>query len=82
MNSPSLLPFSHRFRKSGVESICTSCFRTIAEVRRETDLERFECEHVCDPVMMKSFERVSQIASSLRRRRSVVCYGGAASIDT
>jgi len=68
VNSPSLLPFSHRFRKSGVDSICTRCFCTLAEGRRETDLDRFEREHICDPVMMKWFERASQIASSLRRR--------------
>ena len=63
MNTPSFHPFSHRFRKSGVESICTRCFFTIARTRRETDLERFEREHVCDPVMMEWFERVSRMAS-------------------
>lgn len=62
MNCSSLLSFSHRFRKDGVESICTRCFLSIARSRREADLERFEREHVCDPVMTEWFERVSRTA--------------------
>ena len=62
MNIPNPHPFAHRFGKGGVESICTRCFFTVAHSRRETDLERFEREHVCDPVMMEWFERVSRTA--------------------
>lgn len=58
MNGSSLHPFSHRYSNDCVESICTQCFFTVARGRRETDLERFEREHVCDPVMMDRFDRV------------------------
>lgn len=52
MNTSSFHPFSHRYTNDCVESICKQCFFTVARVWRETELERFEREHVCDPVIM------------------------------
>ncbi len=74
MNTSSLHPFSHRYSSDCVESICTQCFFTVARARRETDLERFEREHVCDPVMMDWFERVGpshQIESQVTSQREM-----------
>jgi hypothetical protein len=56
MSSANLLPFSHCFRRDSVESICTRCFSMVARTWRETDLERFERDHACDPVMIKLLE--------------------------
>lgn len=67
MNSSTLHPFSHRYSNDSIESICTQCFFTVARARRETDLERFESEHVCDPVMMGLFERAGLLAAQSER---------------
>ncbi|HEY2469510.1 MAG TPA: hypothetical protein VGI45_16935 [Terracidiphilus sp.] len=64
MNTNSLRPFAHRYLKSGIESICTRCFLIVAKEHREADLERFEHGHICDPVMMRRFEAISQPVST------------------
>jgi hypothetical protein len=56
MSSANPVPFSHCFRRDSVESICTRCFSTVARTGHETDLEHFERDHTCDPVMIKLLE--------------------------
>lgn len=42
--------YTHRFNSDGtVDSICHSCFQTVAMARREAELEGIERDHVCDP---------------------------------
>ena len=43
--------FPHRHNKDGsFDSICDTCYVTVARVKAETDLMQFEARHVCDPV--------------------------------
>jgi len=43
--------FPHRHNNDGTfDSICDTCFVTVARVKLETDLIPFETRHVCDPV--------------------------------
>lgn len=42
--------FVHRENRNGTfDSVCTLCFQTVATVKEETSLKKFENEHVCDP---------------------------------
>jgi hypothetical protein len=42
--------FSHRFNRDGtVDSICHSCFMTVATATHEAELENYEQNHLCDP---------------------------------
>jgi len=44
-------PFVRRRNKdSSVDSICTTCFQTIASVASEDDLAAHEQKHICDPL--------------------------------
>jgi hypothetical protein len=48
--------FAHRTNGDGtVDSICRMCFATIATSHWETDLERKEKEHICDPSTVERF---------------------------
>lgn len=43
--------FQHRHNNDGsFDSICDTCFVTVARVKAEADLTAFETQHVCDPV--------------------------------
>jgi hypothetical protein len=43
--------FPHRHNNDGTyDSICDTCFVTVARVKLEADLAAFEARHVCDPV--------------------------------
>ena len=45
--------FPHRHNNDGTfDSICDTCFVTIARVKEETELIPFETRHVCDPVSL------------------------------
>jgi hypothetical protein len=39
-----------------VEVTCVHCFETIANVRDEAELPRFEREHTCDPFIVARFK--------------------------
>ena len=66
MRSQAPLRFAHRVSKeASLDSICRRCFVTVGSSRSEADLERFEDEHVCNPVLL---ERVSRM---LHRRSPV-----------
>jgi len=48
---PFLTKFPHRLNSDGTfDSICRSCFRTIATAYQEADLEKAENAHMCSPV--------------------------------
>lgn len=52
-----LLPFAHRMNPDGsIDSICTTCFRTIASEDSEGKLFSHEERHLCDPNWL--FDRV------------------------
>ena len=51
--------FTHRHNPDGThDSICHGCFQTIAKVRDETELPRFEKQHACDPYRMTRFRQL------------------------
>ena len=52
--------FVRRYTEAGIDSICTRCFATVATVKKEADLGRFEREHKCDPMKLERFEYVSE----------------------
>ena len=57
--------FPHRHNHDGTfDSICDTCFVTVARVKEETDLIPFETRHVCDPVNLY-WENQGFSASSL-----------------
>jgi hypothetical protein len=44
--------FAHRLNGNGThDSICTSCFVTVANLRDESELAPHERNHICDPVL-------------------------------
>lgn len=46
--------FAHRATPSGTfDSICLTCFRTIATVRAEAHLAERESNHRCDPIDLR-----------------------------
>ena len=50
--------FVRRYTGHIIESICARCFVTVASVKREADLERFEREHKCEPARLERFRQV------------------------
>lgn len=55
------LKFAHRKNPDRtVDSICTRCFKTIANVENEADLPRIEQRHFCDPPPWKQSERLNR----------------------
>jgi hypothetical protein len=43
--------FAHRHNADGShDSICTTCFATVAKVHNEEDLANLESAHQCEPV--------------------------------
>ena len=54
MNTPTLTAFAHRENRDGtIDSICRTCFATIATSIRESELGRKEQEHRCDPMALE-----------------------------
>jgi hypothetical protein len=50
------LAFARRTNTDGtIDSICRTCFATIATAFWETQLDRAEREHVCDPVLLERY---------------------------
>jgi hypothetical protein len=49
MDAPTNFP--HRRNEEGAcESICKSCFATVATAQSEAELQNFERAHICDPL--------------------------------
>jgi hypothetical protein len=45
--------FPHRLNSNGsYDSICLTCFATIANAREVADLEVYDQSHVCDPLVL------------------------------
>lgn len=55
------ITFVHRFADNGVDSICPRCFITVATTESEVELEAFEREHVCDPLLVNRFSRIQPL---------------------
>jgi hypothetical protein len=48
----------HRTEPDGtIHSICPRCYAPVGNAHQETDLERAEADHICDPVLLAYFER-------------------------
>ena len=57
MSSSAIDKFTHRQNEDGTfDSICLSCFLTVANAGSELQLEIFERRHVCDEMMLRHFE--------------------------
>ena len=63
MGSTSSASFAHRFVDNRVDSICPRCFVTVATMETEVELEPFELEHNCDPLLLKRFTQILPLHS-------------------
>jgi hypothetical protein len=63
MASTAVTPqFARRANDDGTtDSICMNCFRTIATSVWESDLDRVESDHVCDPRELERFQRKTSV---------------------
>lgn len=56
--------FVRRLNPDGsIDSVCRKCFMTAATAMRESDLQRSEREHICDPYWLRRFQLLSPEAS-------------------
>lgn len=54
--------FPHRHNKDGsYDSICISCYATIASVRNEAELAKLEQDHVCEMVFLNPISQPSGV---------------------
>jgi hypothetical protein len=56
--------YPHRVNRDGTyDSICLTCFATIASARREEDLKGLDKAHVCKPatLLQRSFDRLQPL---------------------
>jgi hypothetical protein len=59
MTQRSISQFAHRINDDDtVDSICRDCFVTVATESSESDLERDERYHSCDPALIKYYKNV------------------------
>ena len=66
MAQASTLQFAHRLNKNGtIDSICRDCYITVATARRELELWRAECDHVCDSARLEYYEESSDRLKTL-----------------
>ena len=61
MGSTNSVVFAHRFVDNGVDSICPQCFVTVATADSEVELEPFEREHTCDPLLANRFAQIQPL---------------------
>ena len=52
--------FVHRYQYGQHDSICRTCFQTVASARLESDLALQEQKHVCDSVYLANLKRAMQ----------------------
>jgi hypothetical protein len=66
--------FPHRHNKDGsFDSICTTCFATVASAQLDAELAVYDRKHVCDPEVLwdhANFRRHMQV--ELRRKSSQI----------
>lgn len=56
--------FPHRHNKDGShDSICISCYATVASVQNEADLAQHEQDHVCDLVFLDYAKQSCRVPS-------------------
>jgi hypothetical protein len=56
--APHISQFVHRKNEDGTfDSICRSCFVTVATARFESELEGEEHDHICDPRDLKRTQK-------------------------
>jgi hypothetical protein len=47
------IAYPHRLNAEGLyDSICPTCFATVARGKAESELQAYEAKHACDPYMM------------------------------
>jgi hypothetical protein len=57
--------FPHRYNPDGTyDSICSTCFLTIATVQNEYDLAEIEATHICSQVRLNHFGRYPFLAGT------------------
>jgi hypothetical protein len=57
--SPTARQYAHRPNYDGtVDSICKSCYLTVARAYREADLAHLELRHICQPLERRRATRV------------------------
>ena len=65
-----LIPFAHRRNSdASIDSICTTCFQTIASEDSESKLIAHEECHLCDPYWQFSRAQVDAFPESIANRR-------------
>jgi hypothetical protein len=53
--------FVRRTNQNGTtDSICCKCFVTVATARRESELDRPERTHVCDPALLRYWKQMAE----------------------
>jgi hypothetical protein len=58
------MPFPHRINRDGtIDSICSLCYETIGTSTTETDLERMEAAHACEPGRLHYYEEQREEAA-------------------
>ena len=64
--------FKHRQNRDGShDSICCTCFLTVASTRQESVLCHFEHRHACDPVQLYEVTEYSRrVFSDIQRNNS------------
>lgn len=61
--APHRIGFAHRANEDGTfDSICLSCFKTIATSKAESSLGEGERSHACDPDECKRFQENSDFS--------------------
>lgn len=64
MDSHQTRRFPHRHNRDGShDSICISCYSTVASVQDEADLAQHEQDHVCDMVFLDYASRSCRVPS-------------------
>jgi hypothetical protein len=57
------MPFPHRLNCDGtIDSICDSCFATVATATVEADLEPLEAVHFCEPARVAHYHQIDSTA--------------------
>jgi hypothetical protein len=57
------MPFPHRLNDDGtIDSICDSCFATVATATVEADLESLEATHLCEPSRVAYYHQTDSTA--------------------
>ena len=56
------LELPHRMNPDGtIDSICPLCYATVGKDRSESQLERMEADHICDPDELAHFEECRRL---------------------